>query len=520
MKKKTPSGFYGGVWIEAKKKSNDTEAGALLSKGIFLTPANPMNTTANPMNRTANPINTTANPMNRTANPMNATANPMIAGINTMTEGDIKLLEEYTPLTAEALARFNVDATGHMDKRLLDKEEYLKGIKQRRDVVDPPVLNEEDRRRADLEEEDRQVSVALQLSMDDTKTPGVATPMNLVKPKTDDKVAILPVLPGGRDEDENINRLITNEDTKSVVSQWGRRTDQGSESHKDNKEQVHKDEGNDVKVAIREYVGDYEEAWPLLLEPDEDFCVVAGQIPVPLDLGNLGRRMVSVMTLAEHPAIKHWDKIENKDRYISKEMMVIAYDYYIINKQMRDSYVIPKEVSIEPNRDLVAWAHQVSLRSPFTQALLMCRDEAYELIRGLEAYVKAAKLRSSNYEMTFVLPTLVKQTDAEARRIIHGVDQLFRKIGGEQQDQVNWRNGSSCYLTKSDQFLRLLHNYIANFMKSFEVNNVEQEYPWLVRYTENIFRDAPSQFNLYAMWVHKYPRQRIRIKKVRDYPSP
>jgi hypothetical protein len=143
----------------------------------------------------------------------------------------------------------------------------------------------------------------------------------------------------------------------------------------------------------------------------------------------------------------------------------------------------------------------------------MCRDEAYEVIRSLEAYVKAAKLRSSNYATTFALPTLVKQTDAEARRIIHGVDQLFRKIGGEQHDQVDWRNGSSCYLTKSDQFLRLLHNYIGNFMKSFEVNNVELEYPWLVRYTENIFRDAPSQFNLYSMWVHKYLDKGYGLRK-------
>jgi hypothetical protein len=69
------------------------------------------------------------------------------------------------------------------------------------------------------------------------------------------------------------------------------------------------------------------------------------------------------MTLAEHPAIKHWDQIEHKDRFISKEMMVVAYDYNIINKQIKDLYVIPKDESIEPNRNLVAWAHQVSLRS-------------------------------------------------------------------------------------------------------------------------------------------------------------
>ena len=101
---------------------------------------------------------------------------------------------------------------------------------------------------------------------------------------------------------------------------------------------------------------------------------------------------------------------------------------------MKDFYVLSKDEDIEPNRNLVAWAHRMSLR--FTQALLIRRDETYELIRGLEAYVKAAKLRSHNYGTTFVLPSLVKQTDMETRRIIHGIDQLFRKIGGEQHDQV------------------------------------------------------------------------------------
>jgi len=42
---------------------------------------------------------------------MIATANPMIATANPRIEEDLK----------EALARVNVDATGHMDKRLLEK---------------------------------------------------------------------------------------------------------------------------------------------------------------------------------------------------------------------------------------------------------------------------------------------------------------------------------------------------------------------------------------------------------------
>jgi hypothetical protein len=55
----------------------------------------------------------TANPMIATANPMIATANPMIAIANPMIEADLKIRDEFTPLTAESLARFNVDATGN-----------------------------------------------------------------------------------------------------------------------------------------------------------------------------------------------------------------------------------------------------------------------------------------------------------------------------------------------------------------------------------------------------------------------
>ena len=71
-----------------------------------------------------------------TANPMIATANPMIAIANPRIEEDLK----------EALARANVDATGHMDKRLLEKEQYLANIKQRRDLTDLPIVTDEDRR--------------------------------------------------------------------------------------------------------------------------------------------------------------------------------------------------------------------------------------------------------------------------------------------------------------------------------------------------------------------------------------
>ena len=111
------------------------------------------------------------------------------------------------------------------------------------------MVTEEDRRRADLAEEELQVSVALQLSMDATRNPeALITPAVVVKNRDDERVHTQPVIPGGNDEDEDINRLVTNDDTKSVVSQWGRRTDQGSETHKDKVEKINTDEGEEEEM--------------------------------------------------------------------------------------------------------------------------------------------------------------------------------------------------------------------------------------------------------------------------------
>jgi len=186
---------------------------------------------------------------------MIAPAEPKIAIVNPMIEEDLKIREEFTPLTAEALAKFNVDATSHMDKRLLDKEQYLKGIKQRRDFSDTPIVTEEERRRADLAEKDLQVSVALQLSMDSARNlQSLITPKVMVDSNPKVRVNTISILPGGREEDDDINRLVANDDTKSVVSQWGRRTDQESDTHMENVAKINNEELNEVNVAIRDYV--------------------------------------------------------------------------------------------------------------------------------------------------------------------------------------------------------------------------------------------------------------------------
>ena len=49
-------------------------------------------------------------------------------------------------------------------------------------------------------------------------------------------------------------------------------------------------------------------------------------------------------------------------------------------------------------------------------------------------------------------------------------------------------------------------------MNKFEDITIERDYPQLVRFTENISRDAPSQYNVYHMWLPKYQDKQYRLR--------
>ena len=101
----------------------------------------------------------------------------------------------------------------------------------------------------------------------------------------------------------------------------------------------------------------------------------------------------------------------------------------------------------------------------------------------------------------YKIPDIVSSTYKKCRQVIHEIDQLFRKIGGDKQDQVQWKAVQQCFLYRSYAYLRLLYEFIGEFMNKFEDITIERDYPWLVRFTENISRDAPSQYNVYHMWL-------------------
>ena len=97
--------------------------------------------------------------------------------------------------------------------------------------------------------------------------------------------------------------------------------------------------------------------------------------------------MVSVMDIREKPSVQHWNAVTNRERFMTKEQMVLSYEVYLVAKQIKKIYVIPSNEGIELTNEWDAWATQVSLKSPFTQALVTCRENVYELVRTLEEVV-------------------------------------------------------------------------------------------------------------------------------------
>ena len=112
--------------------------------------------------------------------------------------------------------------------------------------------------------------------------------------------------------------------------------------------------------------------------------MMPGQIPAPGSLGSVSRRMMSVQDMSDKTAIKNWNLVEFRDRFVSKEQMLFSHELYLCDKQTRVYYVVPIDTSVrDMTKELRDWAHMVSLRSPYTQALMSCRDEAYELMGNL-----------------------------------------------------------------------------------------------------------------------------------------
>ena len=136
--------------------------------------------------------------------------------------------------------------------------------------------------------------------------------------------------------------------------------------------------------------------------------------------------MESVQNISDMTAIKHWNNVEFRDRYVSKSQMLLSHELYLVDKQSKSFYVAPLDATVNKmNQDLRNWVNMVSIKSPLTQALLMCRDDAYDMIKTLHNLVVCGTEQYACREQRYHIPPIVKQTQEQSRRTVHGITSSY-----------------------------------------------------------------------------------------------
>ena len=120
-----------------------------------------------------------------------------------------------------------------------------------------------------------------------------------------------------------------------------------------------------------------------------------------------------------------------------------------------------------------------------TQALFIVRGLAYNLIgemRELRCYTELQVKKSTIKHRPH---PIVKQTDTQSRQFCAGVDFILNDIAGTLWQETNWTPKVPWPLMQCNAFRRLLYTAMASFLRKANLD-VEKEFKWLVRYTEDI----------------------------------
>ena len=79
---------------------------------------------------------------------------------------------------------------------------------------------------------------------------------------------------------------------------------------------------------------------------------------------------------------------------------------------------------------------------------------------------------------------------------LKAADVTLRALAGPKFDKLNWEVAGTLYAMQSDTFRKVLFDRIGALLDMHH-QDIEGTYPWMVRYTDNIPRDSPSQLPLY-----------------------
>ena len=261
------------------------------------------------------------------------------------------------------------------------------------------------------------------------------------------------------------------------------------------------DGGDLTPKAVRKYVNNYPNLLPECVPPDEQNRVPLGNIPPPVQRGSISRRMRSILESKEHPAVLQWIDVPFSSQCVKEGSKILSHELYgVVEELKRKNQPLPSNNTtvqdVTANPELLRWMKGMSIKSSFIQALLCCRVQTFNLLGEVGSLEIYTEQKGRQRKLPYKRDAIISQSDKNARQIIGGIDVILHDIAGPEFQDVRWQPTKPWLLMASDVFKRLLYAMYADFLRSERVD-VEREYPWIVRYTEDIREDAPSQLPLY-----------------------
>ena len=241
----------------------------------------------------------------------------------------------------------------------------------------------------------------------------------------------------------------------------------------------------------------------------------AGQLIPPVSRGNIDIRVDSVNPHPGKEILDMWDTIDLSD-VLSPFQKLFTIEIARLYEQcgtVACATPQPHEVRAMGNA-LFEWTHQVSKRSPLVRALKTARIISYQLIVDLKNWTGMLAQRSQNRDGShFQTHYLLRDAEKHASFVLSTVDNIILEIAGPKADKLQWENLRNNIILGSDPFRRFLFECYGLVLRQDEVK-VESKYPWFVRYTENIQRDAPSQSHIYLRVANESLHREIQIGEI------
>ena len=210
--------------------------------------------------------------------------------------------------------------------------------------------------------------------------------------------------------------------------------------------------------------------------------------------------MRSILESKEHPSVLQWIDVPFSSQCVKEGSKILSHELYgIVEELKRNKHPIPsnnitvKDITAYPA--LLRWMKGMSIKSSFIQALLCCRVQTFNLLGEVGSLEIYTEQKGRERKIPYKREAIIAQSDKNARQIIGGIDVILHDIAGPDFQDVNWIPKKPWILMTSDVFKRLLYAMYADFLRSERVD-VERDYLWIVRYTEDIREDAPYIINI------------------------